>query len=343
MQDLESLYGLGSAKETLKDYIDYIGLKQTGQIENMGNFNIFIKCPKRYDTSKIIDFIYKVLKCNGVINDGNYYDLKRSDILHKLSNIKETMIVVADKTNFDMRSTQELLVDFIENNSNKIFVIVYKAEIGTRLPRVAPIDEELFCWNINILGQYTKEEKQKYITQKLKNNNLKVNNKCNFINELSKMETISKIDNELLYIAVKSKANNVHSITDKFLQQIHRTQYITRKKVDGKSAMQELEEMIGLEPIKKQIKQIVNYVKINKSRGQLPMLHMAFLGPSGVGKTECARLVARILKEEGILEGNFVEATRSDLVGAYIGHTAIKTREVISKALGGIIFIDERL
>lgn len=343
LQELEQIYGLGTqAKEILKSYIEYVSLKQAGQISNDGNYNIFIKCPERYDTSKIIELIYKTLKTYNVIDDDNYYELKQLDILHKLSGIKETMIVVADKTNFNIRSTQELLVDFIEQNANKIFII-YKNERGTRLHRITPIDENLFYWNINVLGKYTKEENQNYIEQKLKHNKLKVSNKCNFINELSKLDTISKIDSELLYIAVKSRANNVHTITDNFLEQIHRPQYVTNKKNNEKSAMQELDELIGLEPIKKQIKQIVNYVKINKARGQLPMLHMAFLGPAGVGKSEVAKLVAKIFKEEHILDGEFIEATRSDLVAGYIGQTALKTKEVINKALGGVLFIDERI
>ena len=216
-----------------------------------------------------------------------------------------------------------------------------KIDKETRLPRFEPINEDDFCWNINILGEYTNEEKEKYITEKLNYNKLRVNPKCNFINELSKLDSISKIDSELLYITVKSKANKVNTITDKFLQQIHRPQYVTKRKLYGKSAMQELDELIGLEPIKKQIKQIVNYIKVNKQRNQLPMLHMAFLGPAGCGKTQCARLVARIFKEEHILDGRFVEATRSDLVAGYIGQTALKTKEVINKAIGGVLFFDE--
>lgn len=344
LQELEQIYGLGTqAKEILKSYIEYVSLKQAGQISNDGNYNIFIKCPERYDTSKIIELIYKTLKTYNVIDDDNYYELKQLDILHKLSGIKETMIVVADKTNFNMRSTQELLVDFIEQNANKIFIIIYKNERGTRLHRITPIDENLFYWNINVLGKYTKEENQNYIEQKLKHNKLKVSNKCNFINELSKLDTISKIDSELLYIAVKSRANNVHTITDNFLEQIHRPQYVANKKNNEKSAMQELDELIGLEPVKKQIKQIVNYIKVNKQRNQLPMLHMCFLGPAGCGKTEVARIVAKIFQEEEILQNDMVEATRENLVGAYIGHTAIKTRETINKALGATLFIDERL
>ena len=244
-----------------------------------------------------------------------------------------------------MKSTQDILPNFIKHNKNKIFIIAYTPYTDKRVIRINPFEEaieDIFYWNIKISGQITKEEKQEYINQFLRKYKLKVSNKCNLIYELSKNEMI-QIEKELMYIVVKSRANNIHTITDKFLLQIHRPQYIPKEKVYGKSAMQELDELIGLEPIKKQIKQIVNYIKVNKKRGQLPMLHMCFLGPSGSGKTEVAKLVARIFKEEHILDGSFVEATRSDLVAGYIGQTALKTKEVINKALGGVIFLDERV
>ena len=348
LQELEKIYGLGKqAKETLISYVEYIKLKATGQLENIGDYNVFIRLTTTYkDTDKIINFIYNILQYYNVLaDDETYYELRQQDIIRDLAKINEKLIVVKDKVNFDMRSTQDILPNFIKNNNNKIFIIAYTPYTDKRVIRINPFEEaieDIFYWNIKISGQITKEEKQEYINQFLRKYKLKVSNKCNLIYELSKKEML-QIEKELMYIVVKSRANNIHTITDKFLLQIHRPQYIPNKKVYGKSAMQELDELIGLEPIKKQIKQIVNYIKVNKQRKQLPMLHMAFLGPSGCGKTEVSRLVARIFKEEHILDGRFVEATRSDLVAGYIGQTALKTKEVINKALGGVIFLDERV
>ncbi|WP_091657063.1 AAA family ATPase [Alteribacillus iranensis] len=113
-------------------------------------------------------------------------------------------------------------------------------------------------------------------------------------------------------------------------------------------AEKSLSKMIGVTQVKEFIREMYALVYVNQCRGKLNLeaaqqnLHMMFIGNPGTGKTTVARILAQMLKDMNILEkGHFIEAERADLVGEYIGQTAQKTRDLIKKASGGVLFIDE--
>jgi SpoVK/Ycf46/Vps4 family AAA+-type ATPase len=128
------------------------------------------------------------------------------------------------------------------------------------------------------------------------------------------------------------------------------TENIVERIKDSKldELLEELNSLVGLEDVKREIKSLINLIKVRKMREEfkLPQIemsyHMVFTGSPGTGKTTVARIVGGIYRELGILsKGTVTETDRSGLVAGYVGQTALKVKEVVERSLGGVLFIDE--
>lgn len=158
------------------------------------------------------------------------------------------------------------------------------------------------------------------------------------------------IKNEINNVITKNVSSNSRQGNRETKSSAKNTSELERKTSSLEEALSKLNDMTGLESVKKEINKIVKYIKYEENRKEVlgidkerdKSYHFAFLGNPGTGKTTVARLVGDIFYYLGILEkGQLVEVDRSDIVGKFIGETAKLTKKAIDKAMGGILFIDE--
>lgn len=170
--------------------------------------------------------------------------------------------------------------------------------------------------------------------------------------ELELIKRLGNLSNNDKFPKIKERQSTVLELLYKYLgSRLIDSEYAILKEINAKSfdeLSDELNSLIGLENVKKEIEDLVIFNKVQKNREKIGLkktnrtMHMAFLGNPGSGKTTVARIVGNMYRSLGILsKGHFIEATRTDLIAEYQGQTALKVKRLIQKAKGGVLFIDE--
>ena len=283
MEKLNTIQGLSGAKETILQYAKYINLCKNNEIKGIGNSNIIIDCYENYlDRKALINVILEIL------GTGDVYYLKKKELTNDIWFDKiESNVFVLDT--IELQSTLQFnIADLkyrVNRNQDKTFIVVSSEFNRKSLAYLA----DNFSWYLEITSSSI-EDKQGYIVNKLKDNGIKISKNSKFISDLA-LEDLPIIDTTLLNIILDCKLSNTDVIDDTFYSKHSQTvdtddlSLNENIGINTKSALQQLDELIGLDDIKKQIHQIVNYVRVNKSRGKMPMLHMVFSGPAGTCKT----------------------------------------------------------
>ena len=338
-EEINKLLINDESKELLRKIVGYISNYKEGQRYIPFNISLISL------TNKTLDSIVNILK--SAIKTSNYLKDTSSDeiSMYKLEDTtfnkvyeKNSIVVIKDLDGLELESVNDkqkymfMLESAIEKNKSiSIMVCKDENELNNIFTYNKDLKNKYFVFNI----VEERQEKSVLYNEILESTNVNEELKIKLLDYItatydkSELDTETYRDNLINYIILN---NDVPALKEeKSIEEI----------------FSDLNELVGLEKVKKTLYDLVDLMKLKeKTEGSLKIgsvnLHMIFLGNPGTGKTTIARLLCGILYNlHYIKENKLIEVTSKDLIAEYVGQTAIKTNEVINKAMGGILFIDE--
>ena len=348
-ENIDELLIDDKSKAMLKSIIEYIRRYNQGIEKSFISFNLCIQTKNKETLQEILHILNDNINYYSYLPTGDialtsFYDIETAKNIEEIYSSDNNIIVFEDCKAFDMKDQNEKekiiykLNQCISENRNKyltIFAIQNKEEIQNIFYMSNEIKDEFDDYEIVEINpdipQVYAEVEDKIQNAIEYNDDMKV--------KLLDYITVTYPKTELSY--PKYRDDLINKII--FTKQI--PEYEKDKSMD--EIFEELNKLVGLEKVKKMLKELVSLVELkSKAKDDLKIkdinLHMVFLGNPGTGKTTVARIVAEILYNlKYIKQNKLIEVSSKDLVAEYVGQTAPKTMAVIQKALGGVLFVDE--
>ena len=349
LKKIDELYIEEDSKNTLKKIVEYIR-KYNEKIEKQFiSFNMNIHANNKETFEGVLRVLNDSINFfqylpNGDIGIISCYDIQNAEDIAKIYSSDNNIIAfnsfngLYSKDLNDKAKIINKLEECISENENKYLTILYaqnKDELNDIFLSSDKLKNEFA--EFNIIGR-TPDVQEAY------NEILDVLNKNSTVTEDIQIKLLDYISNTL-----PKTESNYPDYRDSLVQKISFNKQVPdyEQNKSIKEIFEELDSLVGLEKVKKMLRELVDLISLKeKSKDILNIksinLHMVFLGNPGTGKTTVARIVSKILYNlKYIKQDKLLEVTSKDLVAEYVGQTSIKTANVVQKALGGVLFIDE--
>ena len=378
-ESLKKIIGLDSVKAKIKEFEKYMLFKVKAEASNIklasSNMHMIFTGNPGTGKTTIARIMAKMLYDMGIIAENKLVEVERKDLVAEYIGqtatktaeviekamggvlfVDEAYTLSSESKNDFGAEAVATLIKAMEDNKDKFVVIFagYKNEMKSFLdinPGIASRIGYTFDFE-----DYNTDELIKIFYKKIESMGLKCNPECEIkLNEIcsyfSKRKAFGngRFIDKLIQATLLKHANNCEDNIDVLvIEDIPSIKELNNSNDNTETTEDLLKDIIGLDNLKKKIKEFEDYVKFiaeaRKNGINIPNqnMHMIFTGNPGTGKTTIARIMAKILYNAGIIyENKLVEVEKKDLIGKYAGETALKTTDVIEKAMGGILFIDE--